>query len=271
LARQSTQGSNVPLEVDRWVWFQAIFSERGPVSATARNVLGVVFAYTNAKRHSAWPSQTTIALRARLSSRQVKRVLSALEADGWIRRELGGCSGKGWRTTKYFPRLPADQRGDIQVSPRLASNPSDGGDAHMSPANDNQRGDISNGGGDILPRLVGTSECPTNPQSEITIKKSEVSERVVASDPDGKARTDSRSRAQSICFRKRGDFEPESKYTDLLEIAERKLNETTALARKIGFRDRYPLETVEVYVSQVRHAELGIGVAKVVDKMRRNA
>jgi hypothetical protein len=139
---------------DRWLWFQTIFSEVGPVSPTARNVLGVVFAYTSNERSHVWPAQTTIAKRARLSTRQVRRVLERLEAEGWIYREIGNQTGKKWRTTVYWPTLPAGLQVDerpwekdaqftrgraaTQMSPRPSGNPANGAATQMSPPGEGQ-------------------------------------------------------------------------------------------------------------------------------------
>lgn len=180
-------------DVDRYSWLQAIFSERGPSTYTERSLLGVIFAYTNAKRRSAWPSQQTIGQRMStpehptgLSKRHMIRLLDKLEREGWIRRERKGRHDVYWPTlpsthetvgrpweenaTDFNGRKGAVQmapiengKGDTQKSPITNTT----GDTQMAPMgarNGHVIGDIENRIGDIQrPRKV-TSRWHPNPQ-----------------------------------------------------------------------------------------------------------
>lgn len=89
-----------PKSPDRFDWLDAIHSEWGPKTHSARCVLSIIANHMSGKQQSAWPSQQTITERSGASKRQVMRLLKELERDGWIRR--------GWkgRHRVYWPLMP---------------------------------------------------------------------------------------------------------------------------------------------------------------------
>jgi hypothetical protein len=61
----------------------------------------------SSEQNVAWPSQATIARRAKMSVRQVGRILKTLEADGWLFRAIPeNRRGHQWRLTTYRPAVP---------------------------------------------------------------------------------------------------------------------------------------------------------------------
>lgn len=82
---------------DKCSWFElACQDER--LSLKAVRVLGVLSSFINAKSGTAWPSTATIANKAHMSDRTVKRALDELERFNYINKHKGG--GRG-RTTIY--------------------------------------------------------------------------------------------------------------------------------------------------------------------------
>ncbi len=55
-----------------------------------------------------WPSMAAIARKARLSERQVYRIVDELESDGVVQRKKGGGRGKTARFRIVVPRLNPD-------------------------------------------------------------------------------------------------------------------------------------------------------------------
>lgn len=194
-------------------------------------MLTVIFCHTNARRDTAWPSQTTIAKRARISVRQVKRLLKKLHNDGWFEAETAKRLGQGqrWKMTTYRPALPLNWRleaGDIQVAPPSET------DVVTSGA---QRGDISDSTrGHLAPDVV-TSRWHTNSESECRNPKlqSEYAARAESSDNDGPRAAPDRPSRDSRLF------------------------EAEALAKETGFRDRLKGEQPQSYLDAVtRHRDI---------------
>jgi Helix-turn-helix domain len=96
----------VPQSVDRYRWQQAVCGEHGPKSPTGRLVLMVISLHMDAAGKNAWPSQATVAKRARVSRRTVVTHVKAAERDGWICRCIAGRTRQGWRLSAYEAQVP---------------------------------------------------------------------------------------------------------------------------------------------------------------------
>lgn len=110
------------LPVDIWRWRHMILSAYGPRAPSHRIVASVIGLYMSAARSDCWVGQRTIAERAQLSVRQVRRVIGALETSGWLRTRYSMRKGQAWRLTVYSRRLPTSLS---HVDPRKASVPKD--------------------------------------------------------------------------------------------------------------------------------------------------
>lgn len=92
-------------ELRRWRWL--VWSERGPAGATKRAILQVLHDfYMSSPDGAIFPSVETIAAKAGITKRHAMRHLGELEAGGWLRREVRGASGQGWKRHCYTLRFP---------------------------------------------------------------------------------------------------------------------------------------------------------------------
>ena len=98
----------MPQPVDRYRWQQAICSEQGPQSATARLILLAVSLHMDSDGMNAWPAQRTLAKRALVSRRSIVTHLELAERDGWVKRYAARSGGHGWRLDGYEAVVPDD-------------------------------------------------------------------------------------------------------------------------------------------------------------------
>lgn len=94
------------IQAMHWVW-ELSKSEYG-----CRLVMLSISNHTNAEGENAWPAIATIAREARLSARQVQRILPILVAMG----ELEIIPGAGFRGTHLY-RLPKMAQSDLFPQP----------------------------------------------------------------------------------------------------------------------------------------------------------
>jgi DNA-binding Lrp family transcriptional regulator len=104
--RQLRSPCEVPQSVDRFRWSQAVCSEQGPAGSITRLVLLVISLHMDADGTRAWPSQQTIASRARISRRSVVTHLESAEREGWVSRYVAGRNSQGWRLSGYKATVP---------------------------------------------------------------------------------------------------------------------------------------------------------------------
>jgi hypothetical protein len=95
------------ISVTPWQWRQALTDRYAPAAPAARVVALVIEAHMSRSEARAWPGQTQIAARARLSERTVRRALDALDDAGWIKRTEEKRPGRRWKLTVYEPAVPA--------------------------------------------------------------------------------------------------------------------------------------------------------------------
>lgn len=88
-------------------WRRAIAGPNGPRAATTRHVLLTLSIWMDDDGGSCFPSTQTIAAACALSERTVCTHLELADAAGWIRRQLRGAGGQGWRSMEYFAALPS--------------------------------------------------------------------------------------------------------------------------------------------------------------------
>lgn len=132
------------VSVDWWQWRQLLLSKHGPSSPSMRLILLSIPGETGNSQTQAWPSQETIAERAQMSVRQVKRLSKLAESNHWVRRKKAKKPGQVWRYTIYEFCVPPNlldlipshawesdsqfKRGDTAMSPRAQQ-----GDTSLSP------------------------------------------------------------------------------------------------------------------------------------------
>jgi hypothetical protein len=98
---------SMPQPVDVYAWRNAIMSENGPTNPLARLVLIAVSLHMdNTSGSGAWPAQTSIAKRAGVSLRSVKRHLEFAHRRGWIELTKVQVQGKRWRRNEYAACVP---------------------------------------------------------------------------------------------------------------------------------------------------------------------
>lgn len=93
--------------VQRWQWERCVMSEIGPASPSVRLALMAIPMRSPLTKTEDCPSQALIAKRSGLSERQVKRVLSTAEAQGWVERIITRRPGRSWYHTIYRFAVPA--------------------------------------------------------------------------------------------------------------------------------------------------------------------
>lgn len=96
----------MPYPVDRYTWQQSILSMDGPPGGQVRLVLVAISLHMNSHGIGAWPSQQTIADRASIGLRSVKRHLEVADSLGWIERRRAKLAGQKWRRTEYGAMVP---------------------------------------------------------------------------------------------------------------------------------------------------------------------
>jgi hypothetical protein len=96
----------VPQPVDRYTWQQQICGEHGPNNSTARLILLAISLHMNADGSGAWPSQKTIAARALVTDRAVRKHLEIAVRHGWLARSIAGRNGQGWALHEYGAVVP---------------------------------------------------------------------------------------------------------------------------------------------------------------------
>lgn len=96
----------MPQPIDRYTWQQQVCGELGPANPTARLILMVISLHMNAQGENAWPSQATIAARARVTRRIVNKHLEIADRQGWLARYPAGRNGQGWRLDGYAAVVP---------------------------------------------------------------------------------------------------------------------------------------------------------------------
>lgn len=95
------------VHVDRWEWRQLIASEQGPASPTTRYVLHMVAMFMDDDGRNCWPSQASIAARAALTTRAVKKHLAIARRTAWLEVTDHYTGRPGWRRNSYAPIVPA--------------------------------------------------------------------------------------------------------------------------------------------------------------------
>lgn len=96
-------------------WRNALLSSDAP--STRRWVLVALSLYARKDGTGAHPSQRRLAADTGLSERVVRDHLQEAEAEGWIRREIGG-TGRAWRHHRYTLTLPADVGNEVPLDNR---------------------------------------------------------------------------------------------------------------------------------------------------------
>ena len=106
--------------LDRFEWFDAVFSELGPSLPHERNLLGVLYAYSSKKNPTTvWPSQDEIAVRAGISVSYVKKIVAKLKRESWIAVREGHGRGQSWRHSIYTFTMPDGVAEKLDESRRL--------------------------------------------------------------------------------------------------------------------------------------------------------
>lgn len=122
------------------------------LSSNEKLVALVISTYMNDHGQGAFPSQETIATKASINVRSVKRAAKSLQEKGWITRRLHGYAGQKWKRHDYEICMP--KRDDTE------SPPSDKG------------GDTLSKGGDTECKKVVTESHLNSPKNS-PIKKEE--------------------------------------------------------------------------------------------------
>ena len=108
-------------------WRNAIASKSGPKEPTTRHVLLTISLHMNCDGESCFPSVNTLAEETGRTKKSVIVHIEKAEKAGWIKKEIRGFSGQGWRRHKYRPNLPADvvkqlhhvdEKGGVVITPR---------------------------------------------------------------------------------------------------------------------------------------------------------
>jgi helix-turn-helix protein len=94
------------IEVDRWQWRELFASEHGPADYPTRLVLFVLSLHMGHDGDQAWPSQETIAKRAGLSDRAVRKHIALAQESGWLRVEPRRQHGQAWFVHEYTAMIP---------------------------------------------------------------------------------------------------------------------------------------------------------------------
>lgn len=104
--------------VDTYRWRDAILSERGPRSGTARLVLLVIAQHMHADGTGAWPSQELIAKRTGLSDRVVRKHVEVAMQSGWLeRRRVRRDRGRNWYFHAYGAAVPPSVYSQLRERP----------------------------------------------------------------------------------------------------------------------------------------------------------
>ena len=86
-------------------WREAILSAKGPASTT-RHILLTLAAHMGINGDSCYPSTKRLAIETGLSERCVCEHINKADKGGWIKKEIQGLTGQGWKRHSYVPIIP---------------------------------------------------------------------------------------------------------------------------------------------------------------------
>lgn len=160
-------GRDTPL---LFAWREALMSEAGPDSPTTRHVLLTLSCRMDQDGSKCFPSTRTIATMTALHRKTVEDHLERVDEDGWLIRIQSAGRGRGWKRTRYLPRIPtaASEGG----SPRLPPQKAEGGRKGLPPQEG--RGSPQSDGGSSDVHDVGVEDSHT---SSVTSKTSSSARR----------------------------------------------------------------------------------------------
>lgn len=101
------------VHVKRWPWRQIIASDHGPPSSTTRHVLHILSLFMN-DDGGCHPSQATIARRAALTTRAVKKHIAIAKRGYWLEVTERYSDGQSWRGNNYVATVPASLHPVVQ-------------------------------------------------------------------------------------------------------------------------------------------------------------
>jgi hypothetical protein len=99
--------------VNLFEWRKAIVSEYGP-KPTTRLVLLVLSLHMDKEGDRCFPSTKALERETGLSERSVCTHLIMAEKTGWIKKEVCGLSGQGWKRHKYIASIPEKVLKEVQ-------------------------------------------------------------------------------------------------------------------------------------------------------------
>jgi hypothetical protein len=99
--------------ISRVAWLRAL-RDHGPPQPGVILTCFVIATYMNKNTGVAFPSQKTIAKGIRGSLKTVQRNIETARRSGWLRVQVAGRNGKGWRHYAYAPAIP--EGGDTSVA-----------------------------------------------------------------------------------------------------------------------------------------------------------
>lgn len=132
-----------------FTWRGAVASEHGPESSTTRHVLLTLSLHMNEKGGSCFPSTRLLATETGLSRRTVETHLKDAAEDGWIRRDVHGFGGQGWKRYEYGAAFPQGVVEKIKGGERDSPRSEEGGET------DAEGGETHAEGGEPDDRKVG--------------------------------------------------------------------------------------------------------------------
>jgi hypothetical protein len=114
---------NVPQRIGVFEWQKAVCSEHGLSNSVARLILMVISLHMDPDGSNAFPSQETIAERAKVTTRSVVTHVGKAVRLGWLRKYTAGRTGQGWHLNGYEATVPDDVYPLLKRSERPSPRP----------------------------------------------------------------------------------------------------------------------------------------------------
>lgn len=140
---------------------------REGLNVTEKFVLLMLAEYHRTDDKLSWPSVATLAADCLLEERSVKRILSRLEAGGFIMRVLGG--GRGNMTAYKFIGLDIKKKGDIESV--IPQSPFAGETVTVEAINSDRNSDPTGSAirkAPVLEPVIYEQLCKSHPNSGLT-------------------------------------------------------------------------------------------------------